>query len=170
MLPKNLIYIFFLLLWLANSCTVSFINAGIDYSVLKSFSIEQFEVKAQNAPPNSGQTFSELLKDRVLNNTRLAYQDSKGDVDFRGYISNYTVKALAPQADQTVAFQRLTINIQVDYRNTKVEDGSKNWSQSFSRFANFSSEEDLASVEETLIQDIYAQILDDVFNRAFSGW
>ena len=170
MMPKNLFFIFVFLCMTVQSCTVSFINAGIDYSVLKTFSLQQFDVKAENAPPNSGQTFSELLKDKIINNTRLAYQSEEGDLDFNGYLSAYTIKALAPQPDQTVAFQRLTINIQVVFKNNKIKDGSKDWSQKFSRFANFSSEEDLTSVEEALIQDIYDQILNDVFNQAFSGW
>ncbi len=170
MKPKNLFFIFVIILSTVQACTVSFINAGIDYSVLKTFSLQQFEVKAQNAPPNSGQNFSELLKDKIINNTRLAYLSQKGALEFTGYISGYEIKALAPQANQTVAFQRLTVNIQIDFKNNKEKDASKNWSQQFSRFANFSSEEDLSSVEEALLQDIYDQILNDVFNQAFSGW
>ena len=165
----SFLYIY-LLIFTTQSCTVSFINAGIDYSVLKTFSLEQFEVKVQNAPPNSGQSFSEQLKDKIISNTRLAYQEGKSDIQFSGNVTGYTISSLAPQPDQTVAFQRLTIKVNVDFRNTKEKDGSKDWNQTFSRFANFSSEEDLSSVEEALIQDIYAQILDDVFNKAFSGW
>ncbi len=167
-------FTFFILIIIAaglvQACTVSFINAGIDYSVLKSFSIEQFEVKASNAPPTSGQRFSEQLKDKVLNNTRLAYQDSKGDVQFSGNIVGYTVTSLAPQANQTVAFQRLTIRIAIAFKNIKEKDGSADWDQTFSRFADFSAEQDQASVEDQLIQEIYDQVLEDVFNRAFSGW
>ncbi|BDS11052.1 LPS assembly lipoprotein LptE [Aureispira anguillae] len=169
-MQKFSFFIFIIIIVLSQACTVSFINTGIDYSELKSFSIEQFGAKDSNAPPTSGQTFSEQLKDRVLNNTRLEYKNEEGDVQFSGNVTGYTITALAPQADQTVAFQRLTIKISIDYKNSKKKDGSENWSQTFSRFANFSSEQDLSSVEEQLIQDIYDQILDDVFNRAFSGW
>jgi hypothetical protein len=155
---------------LLQSCTVSFINQGIDYSVLKTFSIDQFEAKASNAPPTSGQTFSEQLKDKVMSNTRLSYQDNRGDVHFSGYVSGYQIGSLAPQANQTVAFQRLTIRIAIDFKNTQVKDGSKDWNQTFSRFADFTADQDLSSVETQLIQDIYDQVLDDVFNKAFSGW
>ncbi len=50
-MPKNLFFIFVFLCMTVQSCTVSFINAGIDYSVLKTFSLQQFDVKAENAPP-----------------------------------------------------------------------------------------------------------------------
>lgn len=161
---------FILIILFFQSCTVSFINTGIDYTELKSFSIEQFGAKDSNAPPTSGQTFSEQLKDRVLNNTRLEYKNEEGDVQFSGNVVGYTVTALAPQQDQTVAFQRLTIKIAINYKDLSQKDGTKDWTQTFSRFANFSSDQDLSSVETQLIQDIYDQILDDVFNRAFSGW
>jgi len=162
--------IFIIVVLISQACTVSLINTGIDYTVLQSFSLEQFEVKNSNAPPTSGQTFSEQLKDRILNNTRLQYQDEDGDIQFDGNVTGYDITALAPQADQTVAFQRLTIQLTINYKDLKQTDGSKDWNQTFSRFANFSAEQDLSSVEDALIQEIYDQILDDVFNKAFSGW
>lgn len=169
-MPKFIFFILAVGSLLVQSCTVSLINTGIDYDQLKSFSIEQFNVSAGNAPPTSGQTFSEQLKNRVLNNTRLSYADRNGDVQFTGNVSGYTITALAPQPDQTVAFQRLTIKIDVTYKNTKDKNESASWQQTFSRFADFSSDQDLSSVENALITDIYSQLLDDVFNRAFSGW
>lgn len=163
-------FIFIILILIAQACTISLINTGIDYSVLESFSLDQFEVKDSNAPPTSGQAFSEQLKDRILNNTRLQYEEEDGDIQFSGNVTGYNITALAPQADQTVAFQRLTIQLTVNYKDTKQKDGSKDWEQNFSRFANFSAEQDLSTVEDALIEEIYVQVLDDVFNKAFSGW
>lgn len=163
-------FIFIIVISLSQACTVSLINTGIDYSVLESFSLEQFDVKNSNAPPTSGQVFSEQLKDRILNNTRLKYLDEDGDVQFSGNVTGYAITALAPQADQTVAFQRLTIKLVINYKDIKQKDGTKDWTQTFSRFANFSADQDLSTVEDVLIQEIYDQVLDDVFNRAFAGW
>lgn len=163
-------FIFILVVIITQACTVSLINTGIDYSVLESFSLDQFNVKDSNAPPTSGQTFSEQLKDRILNNTRLRYVDEDGDVQFSGDVTGYNITALAPQADQTVAFQRLTIQITIDYKDIKQKDGANDWNQNFSRFANFSADQDLSTVENALIEEIYGQVLDDVFNKAFSGW
>ncbi|MFK7798563.1 MAG: LPS assembly lipoprotein LptE [Aureispira sp.] len=161
-----------LCLLLAQSCTISLINRSIDYDVLKTFNIDQFGVKASNAPPIIGQQFSEQLKLRVLNNTKLAYvqEERDGDVLFSGDIVGYNIEALAPQADQSAALQRLTIKIDIEYKSPPIKDGSKDWRQTFSRFANFSAEQDLATVETQLITEIYDQIMDDVFNKAFSGW
>jgi hypothetical protein len=158
----------FILIFLLQSCTVSLKNIGLDYSALKTFNTAQFVTKAPNAPPTSGQDFSERLKLKILNNTRLNYADDLGDVEFQGSIVNYAVSSLAPQANQTVAFQRLTITISVKFTNNAQDD--KDWQQQFTRFADFSAEQDLSSVETVLIEDIYKQLLEDVFNKAFSGW
>ncbi len=167
LLYLSLSTIFFVLV---NACTVSLINIGIDYSKIKSFSIEQFEVQAANAPPSSGQLFSEQLKNKVLNNTRLNYQNQKGDIQFKGRIVSYQIKSIAPNANQTVALQRLSIGVSVDYLNKQDDSDKGRWNQTFSRFADFGADQDITSVEEQLIQDIYDQILQDVFNKAFSGW
>lgn len=161
-----------LFFFLAQSCSISLVNRSIDYDVLKTFNIDQFGVKAPNAPPIIGQQFSEQLKTRVLNNTKLAYvqEERDGDVLFSGDITGYVIEALAPQADQSVALQRLSIQISIQYKTPPVKDGSQDWVQTFNRFANFSAEQDLASVEDQLITEIYDQIMDDVFNKAFSGW
>lgn len=157
---------------LTQSCSISLINRSIDYDVLKTFNVEQFGVKAANAPPIIGQQFSEQLKTRVLNNTKLAYvqEERDGDVLFSGDVVGYTIEALAPQPNQTVALQRLSIQIAIQYRTPPVKDGSGDWTQTFSRFANFSAEQELSAVETQLITEIYDQIMDDVFNKAFSGW
>lgn len=162
------LFTFIVISILTVSCTVSFINVGIDYTTLKSFSVDQFDTQAGNAPPTSGQQFSEQLKNKILNNTRLAYQDQEGDIEISGKVTSYQVQSLAPNADQSVSLQRLNIQVQVEYINN--QDKSETWQQSFKRFADFDATVDLASVEDQLIQEIYDQIIEDVFNKAFSGW
>ena len=41
---------------------------------------------------------------------------------------------------------------------------------SFSRFADYESSQNLASVEDDLIADINGQLTQDIFNRAVSNW
>ncbi len=162
----------FVLLLSQSACTISLINTTIDYSKVSSFTIEQFDTKASNAPPTSGQQFSERLKNKILNNTRLSYRDEDGDLQFEGSVTNYRVTALAPQANQTVSLQRLTVQITVDYNNTTAKKGAEDaqWNKSFSRFADFGADQDLVSVEEQLLEEIYDQVIEDVFNKTFSGW
>jgi hypothetical protein len=58
--------------------------------------------------------------------------------------------------------------VNVVYFN-KFEPG-KNFEQVFTRFADFDSNENIATVEPALVQEIYRQLTEDIFNRAFNNW
>lgn len=153
--------------FLSISCTFRF-NAYDISSDVKTFSVAQFETTAGNAPPTIGQQFSEQLKQRILNDTRLQYRDSKGDIEFSGAVTSYQISPIVPQPGQTVALQRLTLRMDIECNSEKQE--IKSWSPSFTRFADFAADADLSEVENRLVKEIYDQIIEDVFNRAFSNW
>lgn len=164
-MSKPLIYFFLLMSVL--SCTFRF-NAYDISTEVKTFSVAQFETTAGNAPPTIGQQFSEQLKQRILNDTRLQYRDTKGDIEFSGAVTSYQISPIAPQPGQTVALQRLTLRMDIECKSEKQE--IKSWSPSFTRFADFAADADLSEVENRLVKEIYDQIIEDVFNRAFSNW
>lgn len=164
-MQKLFLLLFFLMI--LDACTFKFNDYDISPDV-KTFSVEQFETTAGNAPPTIGQQFSEQLKQRILNDTRLQYRDTKGDIEFSGAITSYQISPIAPQPGQTVALQRLTLRMDIECKSSKQE--IKNWSPSFSRFADFAADADLSAVETRLVKEIYEQIIEDVFNKAFSNW
>ena len=70
---------------------------------------------------------------------------------------------------QSAASQnRLTITVEVIFTNRKDEKAS--FKRSFSRFDDFSANQQLQSVENGLIETIGNQIADDIFNKAFVNW
>lgn len=132
-----------------------------------------FENKAPLVVPSLSQTFTEALKGKILRSTPLDLLRPIGDVNFEGTITQYNVAPVAiasggdqnrGQANQT----RLTITVQVKFTNTK--DDKLSFDQSFSRFADFPKNQSLASVQSQLIQSITDELIDDIFNRAFSNW
>lgn len=162
-------YLFALLLIsnLLSSCKVGFNPYDLDSSI-ENFSVEQFDTEAGNAPPTLGQQFSEFLKQRILNNTRLEYKNAKGHIEFSGAVTSYQLSFIAPKQGESVSLQRLTIAVKVDYKDNQQEE--KDWSQTFRRFADFSADADLSAVEAQLVEEIYDQVMEDVFNKAFSNW
>lgn len=161
----------FLILIIAQACTIKFTTNAVDYDVIKTFSVEQFNTKAAQAPPTAGQQFSERLKNKILSDTKLSYQPSKGDIQFKGDVVDYNVTPVAPGANQVASFQRLTVRLKIDLKNIQDEKNTnQNWNNEFSRFADFAADEDLSNVEDQLIEEIYDQVMEDVFNKAFAGW
>lgn len=159
-----LINLFFLL---SLSSCYSLKGYSIDQNV-QTYYVGNFKVLASNAPATIAQTFAESLKDKISRESRLLYTDETPHIEFNGSIQSYNVAAVAPQPGERTAFNRLTINVSVDYTNNL--DPKDKWSKTFSHFEDFETNENLSAVEEDLINIIFSQILEDIFNQAFNNW
>ena len=78
------------------------------------------------------------------------------------------IKPIAIQANETARQNRLTIKIKVVFKNKY--DTKLDFSTTFSRYRDFSSDENLNSIEETLIEEICNELVEDVFNKAVVNW
>lgn len=134
----------------------------------KTVSVQYFQNNATLAPPTLSQTFTEALRDKLSSQTRLAMVNKEGDLNFEGSISNYTTAPIAIQSSDKAALNRLTITVNVKY--SCAFDDKKNFEQSFSRFADYSSAKSLTEVEAELIREINEQLVQDIFNRALNDW
>jgi hypothetical protein len=134
----------------------------------KTVSVGFFTNNTSLGAPSLSQRFTEKLRDVVSQQTNLALIKQNADLQFEGYISDYNVSPVAIQSTDQASLNRLTITVQVKYTN-KFE-ASKNFEQVFSRFADFSSSENIASKEAELVTEIYRQLTEDIFNKAFNNW
>ena len=67
----------------------------------KTFSVSLFTSNAQAAPPTLAQNFTERLKDKIRNNTRLSLVNSdNANLTFVGQVVGYDIVAIAPQPGQ----------------------------------------------------------------------
>jgi hypothetical protein len=133
----------------------------------KTISVGFFQNNTSLGAPSLSQRFTEKLRDVVSQQTNLTLIKQNGDLQFEGYIAEYNVSPIAISAD--VASQnRMTITVNVKYTN-KFE-SSKNFEQNFTRFQDVSSDKNISSIEPELVQEIYRQLTEDIFNRAFNNW
>ena len=133
----------------------------------KTISVGFFLNNTSLGAPSLSQRFTEKLRDVVSQQTNLTLIKQNGDLQFEGYIAEYNVSPIAISAD--VAGQnRMTITVNVKYTN-KFE-SSKNFEQNFTRFQDVSSDKNISSIEPELVQEIYRQLTEYIFNRAFNNW
>lgn len=157
---------FILLLY---SCKIRYSFTGADIpEEAKSVSVALFVNNAGLANPNLPMRITETLKDQILAQSKLYMVQSNGDLQFSGIITSYDIKPVAVQANDNAGLNRLTITVNVSYTNKFDE--KKNFTQSFSRFSDYSSTQDLSSVEDNLITEINKMLVQDIFDRAFSNW
>ena len=157
-----------------SGCSVySFTGAAL-VSGEQTVSIQQFYNNALLGPSNMSQVFTQKIKDYFQQNTNLTLVDKEGDLQFDGYISNYTVSPVAPNASanntaQVSVISRITITVKATYVNIKNE--QFDFDQNFSFFVNFDSENvDLASNEDQFVEEIFDQIILDIFNASVANW
>ena len=134
----------------------------------KTISVAYFTNNASLAPPTISQVFTEKMRDVVSQQTSLALVKQNGDLQFEGFISDYNVAPVAIQSNDKAGSNRLTISVNVKYFNKFDE--TKNFEQSFSRFADYGSTESLSAKESDLIKEINRQLTEDIFNKAFNNW
>ena len=135
------------------------------------FYVEMPVVNELNAPPEIAQIFMETLRQKVREQSKLVWNEYEPDVIFTPIIKRYTVTSVAPQEGDLVAFNRLDVSISIDYENTKGKDGEEDtYSKSFQAFQDFNASENLQDLEEGLIEVIFDDITERIFNDTFSDW
>ena len=155
-------------LLLFTSCRMNYSFTGGDVGDARTMSVDLFQARAPLSTPLSAQVFTETLRDLLLAQTPLRLDPDQGDVQYSGAITGYDVQPVNIQANETAALNRLTITVSLTYVNTL--DPKKNAEATFSRFADYSSDQDLVQVEETLVQEISRQIAQDIFDRTLGSW
>ncbi len=89
-------------------------------------------------------------------------------VEFRGTLVDYRITAEAPRTGEVTAINRLTITLAVEYFNNQTD--KQVWKRNFSFFYDFPSDRDFSSIESDALRTITSQLMEDIFNAAFSDW
>ena len=163
------LFISLLLILVLGGCSVnySFTGASIPPEV-KTINIKFFPNNATLVEPTLSQKVTDALRDKFVNETSLVLVNEGGDLIMEGSITQYRTTPVSIQGDDQAALNRLTITLDVVYTNSFDEKMS--FDTQFSRFADYSSDLNLADVEDALIEEINTMLVQDVFNKAVINW
>ena len=160
------IWIFILGISMSSCHVYSFTGAAIEG---KTINIHFIENNARNAVPTLSPAFTQKLRQRIISQTSLSQLNNDlTDYDITGTITNYEISIAAVVGTETSSKNRLTITANIIFVNRKNE--KLNFTQNFSRFADFNASQNIQSVESQLIGDISDQLVDDIFNKCFVNW
>ncbi len=137
----------------------------------KTYSVAYFPNNATMVAPILSSTMTDELKQYFSRRTRLREVSEAGDFAFEGEISNYTsttASVASSSSNDYGALNRLTITIKVKFTNALDEAASFN--RTFSAFADYDSTKLLTEVQDELIVQIVAQLVDDIFQASASNW
>jgi hypothetical protein len=155
------------LAWICQGCGIySFSGASIPAEA-KTVSVDYFPNHAQLVDPLLSDNLTTALRSAMTNQTTLDMVETGGDLAFEGEITDYKTTPVAITG-QTAAMNRLTITVRVRFTNNI--DDSKDFEQTFSRYEDYPSDQELTSVQTTLSATIVDQLVEDIFNKALVNW
>ncbi len=155
---------------LLTACTVgySFTGASIPPEV-KTIRIANFPNNAPLVNPNLSQEFTDALRNKFQTQTSLILVNQGGDLEIEGEIVGYNTQPVAIQSNDVAALNRLTITVKVTYINHFNEAESFE-NQTFSRYEDYASTENLSTVEAGLVETITGYLVEDIFNKTVVNW
>lgn len=139
----------------------------------KTINIHTLQNRAPNVAASLSTTLTNKIRDKILSQTGLtAINSDNADYDMIGTITSYNVSYTGVQTGTNGTPQsstnRLTITVEVDFKNKKDEKAS--FKQTFSRFDDYAASQQLTAAEPTLIENISTLLATDIFNKAFVNW
>lgn len=166
---RRLLFILTIYILAAQACTISYTLSGASIAPeVKTVSVQHFVNRAPLGLTNMEQYFTDELKDKFKSQTSLTLVNDVGDLDFEGEITRYFTKPMAITGDETAAQNRLTIEVRVKFTN-EIE-SQYNFDTKFSQYADYSSDLDLSSVEQELVEEIVEKLIEDIFNKSVVNW
>ncbi len=145
----------------------SFTGASIPPGA-RTFSVDHFPNHASLVQPTLSQVLTDALQDKFSRQTNLQLTNGIGDLHFEGSITGYTIQPQAMRADDRAQQNRLTITIRVKFVNEFEPEND--FEQTFSRFYDYDSTENLSAIEPIAIDLIVEALVEDIFNRAVVNW
>jgi hypothetical protein len=174
---KRLIPLLGLVFLLFQSCSIkySFTGTNINYDLVKTFSVDNFFNDSGGGPANMEQRFTETIKEYYQRNTSLELVRSNGDLQFMGAINRYSLTPQAvvsssdPNLPDRAGQMRLSISVEVEYINLTNEE--ENLKQTFSFFQDYDPRTTtLLDVENQLVEEIFENIIQDIFTATVANW
>lgn len=169
LLPTSACLLAFALSLTLPSCRVNYsFGGGTFHPDAKTISVQLFDPRAPLSSPRTAQFLTETVRDLMQAQTPLALVKEDGDYGYEGTITGYEVQPVSIQSNETAALNRLTMTVQV--RFSCRSDEKQNSELTLSRFVDYPSGNDLATVEEELVRNISGQLAQDIFDRTLGNW
>lgn len=157
---------------LMTACSVSykFNGSSIDYTKVKTIAFETFPNRSAGfvwGPMES--MFNTALQDIYLQQTRLQQVKRDGDLQISGDITNYDAYNKGVGADGYSTMAELRMTVRVNFVN-RVNPQENFESKQFSSSREYDASQQLASVQDELVNQMIKDIVDQIFNATVANW
>ncbi len=152
------------------ACSISygFTGTSINYDVTKTVSLDKFPIRANYVWSPMESMFYNSLSDAFAQKTKLKVLKRNGDLQLSGEIVEYSQTNKSISSDGYSAQTQLKMTVNVRFVNTKKHE--EDFEQRFSASTDYDSSQQLAAVQEALVQEMIDDIVDQIFNATVANW
>ena len=93
---------------------------------------------------------------------------NNGDLVYEGEITKYSITPTTSTANNTAAQNRLNMEVNVRYTDTKNDEDS--FESRFSFFYDFDANKQLFDIKNEANKEIFERITQDIFNASLAKW
>ena len=152
------------------ACTVTYKFSGtsIDYTKTKTISIDKFPIRTNYVWSPMESMFYNTISDAFAQKTKLTVLKRNGDLQLAGEIVEYSQTNKNVNSEGFSSMVQLKLSVNVRFTNNKNHD--EDFEQRFSATAEYDSSKQLIDVQETLVQEMIDDIVDQIFNATVANW
>ena len=152
------------------ACKVSYSLNGssIDYNKVHTVSIEKFPIRCAYVWSPMESMFYNTITDVYAHKTRLQVLKKNGDMQLSGEITEYSQINKSVASDGYAAQTQLKVTVNVRFVNNTDHD--QDFERTFSATAEYDSKQQLTAVQEELVQQIFDDITDQIYNATVANW
>ena len=157
---------------LLTACSISykFNGSSIDYTKIKTITFETFPNRSTGfvwGPMEN--MFNTALQDMYMQQTRLQQVKRGGDLELSGEITNYDAYNKGVGADGYSTMAELRMTVRVNFTN-KANPSENFESKQFSSSREYDATQQLASVQDELVNQMIKDIVEQIFNATVANW
>ena len=151
------------------SCGFYSLNAVSIPDNIKTFQVDYFGYTATQTEVGIERTFTLALQDLIQDQSSLSLTPTNGDYIYQGEITRYFISPITATANNRASQNRLTIDINVRFINTKNDEES--FEKPYSFYYDYDANTILQNAAlDTALEVIYTQITQDIFNDTLAKW
>jgi len=151
------------------ACSISykFTGTSINYDLIKTIQIDKIANRAPYGWAPMEAMFNNTLQDKYVNQTRLKQVKRGGDLHIAGEITGYDQYNKSISADGYSSQVQLKMTVNIRFTNSKT---NESWEKQFSATSQYDSNQQLSSVQESLVTEMTEDLCDQIFNATVADW
>lgn len=157
-----------LVMTFVNGCKIyRFTDASVNPNI-KTITITNFPNLAPIQVPSIAPEMVDKLQNKFIRETNLTLVPENGDIEIDGVIVEYLIDPVAITQTETVAQNRLTIGVRIDFKNRLEPD--KNFSTTFRELEVYPADLTGSDVDNRIAPIVMDKLVQTIFNKAFVNW